>query len=313
MIFMQHNRRSLVPGILSLLFFVLTAFSTICVGAEFDWRTYSGNSTLPAGNYVTAVRDQGKAGTCWAFGVVAAVESRYAINNKIINPTIDLSEQNLVCAGVQNGFGDITGGYASSAIGYVYTTGIVTEAQMPYTALNTSPNWPLTQPYTLYKITNYNYISHTTAASIKTALTSYGPLVIAIYANTDWYWPTDTSSSSTTISTTEMSGLSEDDPTGSINHTVLITGYTDDSSITGAGGGYFHIKNSWGASWGPNGLGSGDGYGYVTYATMLQSDHYVYAITGSVYTVYVPEPSTLAGFFSMTVIGLLIVICRRRK
>jgi C1A family cysteine protease len=308
MIFVKYSKRSLIPGILSLLFFAFAAFSTICVGAEFDWRTYPGDANLPAGNYVTAVRDQGAAGTCWAFGVVAAVESRYAINNKITNPTIDLSEQNLVCAGVANGFGDISGGYAASAISYVRATGIVTEDQMPYTALNTSPYWPLTQPYTLYKITsNYKSVSHATADSIKSGLTSYGPLVIAIMANTDWYWPTGTSSSSTTISTSETSGLSEDDPTGDINHTVLITGYTDDSSIAGAGGGYFHIKNSWGAGWGD------DGYGYVTYATMLQSDHYVYAISGSVYTVYVPEPSTLAGFFSITIIGLLIVICRRRK
>ena len=78
----------------------------------------------------------------------------------------------------------------------------------------------------------------------------------------------------------------------------MITGFTDNPNAPG--GGYWHVKNSWGADW--NGDGLSDGYGFVSYAAM-QVDDYVTAIGGTVYTVDVPEPSTLA-LVAVAAIGL---------
>ena len=302
----QKDRRTRILGIWSLLFFVFLISPTLCAAVDWDWRAYPGNANLPAGNYVTPIRDQGSVGSCWAFAATAALEAKYAITYKITNPTIDLSEQNLICAGVEKHFGNKDSGLEYRALDYMRTNGIVTEAKMPYLAQNTSPEWPLTVPYTLYKITEDNYfLYHNTPGDIKTWVTSFGPIVGAILTNTDWYWPTSppeyTSAFTFGATTSSFDGeVSLDDlaPTSGINHAILITGFTDDDNVSG--GGYFHIKNSWGANWGDH------GYGYVAYSTMLQGDHRLSAIGGSAYFVVVPEPSELSIFIGLAVLGLVM-------
>jgi C1A family cysteine protease len=286
------------------MFVILLSAPAVCFGIDWDWRAYPGDAVLPAGNYVTPVRDQGNAGTCWAFAATAVIEANYAITYKISNPTIDLSEQNLVCAGNKYGFGTSSGGWEYKAIDYLRDTGIVTEDRMPYTASNNSPYWPLTPPYTLYKITGDLYfLNHSSAENIKNEIMSYGPIVGAIMANTDWYWPANpplyAGLSDTIESPGGQLGLGLLDPVGSINHTVLFTGFTDDPDAPG--GGYFHIKNSWGAAWGQ------DGYGFVAYATMLQSDHRLSAVNGAAFTLFVPEPSTFMYLVSMFFVMLICV------
>jgi C1A family cysteine protease len=260
---------------------------------EFDWQAYAGDSNLPAGNYVTPVRDQVVSGPCWAFAAVGTIEARWAITNKQSNPTIALSEQNLICAGSDQGFGNMSGGWEYLGLGYVYSTGIVDAATMPYNQTNTAPNWPLTAPYTLYKISaDWTLLNNSTVAPVKTALEQGGPLLAEMNSSTDWYTPPDL---------TGYSFSATGDQTGGIDHAVVITGFTDDP--TAPGGGYWHVKNSHGTDWGQ------DGYGYVDYLVMEQSDHHIFEDDGSVYTVAVPEPLTL----SLLGFGCLALLGRRRR
>ena len=278
--------------------FLTVVFSAPAWSDQFDWRAYPGDANHPAGNYITPVRDQGSVGTCWAFATVAAVEANYDITYNILNSTLDLSEQNLVCAGSQRGFGDISGGIADDATGYVRRYGITTESVLPYNQTNVSSNWPLVAPYTLYEITSALWSGNNSAdpASIKNYLETYGPVEAGVNAENDFFIPTnppyygsDLIGTSTdaipkglSYSTQSLTGY---DGSG-IDHDVLITGFTDDSTVPG--GGYWHIKNSWGSTWGP----TGDGYGYISYATM-QNDDCIIVINGTAYTVDVPEPATL--------------------
>jgi C1A family cysteine protease len=256
---------------------------------------------------VTPVKDQGSAGTCWAFAAVGVIESRWAISNVQPNPTLDLSEQNLVCAGNVQGFGNIDSGYPYLGIDYVYRTGIVDEATMPYNQTNTAPNWPITGAYSLYKISaDWTMLNNSTVDPIKAALAQGGPLLGEMLSTTDWYTPADPPvypsmatpgfSVDAQVSYADSSAL---EPTGGIDHSVVITGYTDDP--TAPGGGYWHVKNSWGADWG------NDGCGYIDYQTMEESDHHIFEDDGSVYTVVVPEPATL----SLLAFGCLAMLRRR--
>jgi C1A family cysteine protease len=209
-------------------------------GNTFDWRAYPGSANLPAGNYITPIRNQGSANTCWAFCAVAALEANYDITNKITNSTLDLSEQNLVCAEYQLGVADSSGGYEDLGTQYIQDVGITTESKVPYNQTYSSPNFPLKAPYALYKITDMAWHTSLQAdpASIKQYLQT-GPVEAAIRDETDFVDPKATSFSSPTTGTPDL------------DHSVLIVGYVDASSILNSGGGYYIVKNSWGRAIAP--------------------------------------------------------------
>jgi hypothetical protein len=287
----------------TVILFVLLVFAAdpSIRGATFDWRAYPGNGNLAAGNYVTPVRNQGSAGTCWAFSAVGAVEANYDITFHLTNSTLDLSEQHLVCDGSA---GDaIYGGWEDLALNFVRDHGIVNEATLPYTASDYSPNWPLHPPYTLYRITSDGYTS-AAPTSLKTYLQTYGPVTAAIDANSDFIWPSNRSHDATG-ETAVPQGITFDahgNP-NDLNHAIVITGFTDDSTI--AGGGYWHIKNSWGAGWGDS------GYGYISYATM-QADDYITGINGVSYTV-TPISGDANGDGAVNVNDLSVVLTNYNK
>jgi fibronectin-binding autotransporter adhesin len=219
------------------------AASAACADS-FDWTNVGGQS------FLTPVKDQGSAGTCWAFSSVGTLEAKYLITRNDTSFQPDLSEQNVICPGTM---GDaVNGGWEDSALDYFTSTGIVAEAELPYTAQNTSPYWPLQADWRnrVWKsVSNQKQLTADTA-SIKAALNLYGPLAVAICHGD--------------LNTTTLG-------TDYADHAVVLVGYVDTT-----GGGYWIVKNSWGPSW------NGNGYGTVMYGNIERQDD-VSAITGAVY------------------------------
>jgi len=93
---------------------------------SFDWRDHNG------GSWVTPVRDQGRCGSCWAFGTVAQLESLILIFNNAPGFDLDLSEQFIVSCDTSN-YG-CNGGNMYRAYDFVRDTGIPDEDCFPYIA-----------------------------------------------------------------------------------------------------------------------------------------------------------------------------------
>ena len=149
---------------------------------DFNWENIGGQSWL------TSIKDQASTGACWDFATCGALEEKYMLtrNDNTFQP--DISEQHMVCDG---SCGNDEGGYQDQAMSYLTTNGVVSEAELPFTYSDTSPNWPLaragkTASSSLPPITNH---LGTNIATIKNDLKKYGPLVLFMQADNDWYIP----------------------------------------------------------------------------------------------------------------------------
>lgn len=177
---------------------------------------------------VSAVKDQGQCGSCWAFSTTGAIEARTSISTG--QSPLPLSEQELVdCDDNDNG---CEGGAMQN--GFVYAEsngGLCTESEYAYTATDgtcKSSSCTHHSPVKSYKSLSYG------ESYLETALAS-GPVSVAIEAD-------------------QMSfqlyggGVFEGTCGTSLDHGVLAVGYDNSGSSS-----YWKVKNSWGASWGEAG------------------------------------------------------------
>ncbi|HEY3346831.1 MAG TPA: C1 family peptidase, partial [Nitrospirota bacterium] len=203
------------------------AASTFTLPALLDWRNNGGN-------FVTAVRDQGACGSCWAFGSTAALESKALITANTPGVDLDLSEQVvLTCSGE----GSCGGGWLVD--NFFVDNGAPPEACYPYSAKDSicsdaAANWKKVA----YKAQNYTWIipygTQNTAAALKGALNTFGPLVVTYAVYSDFYNYT--------------SGVYTHTSGGLVGyHAVSLVGYDDAA-------GCFIVKNSWGGNWGEDGF-----------------------------------------------------------
>jgi C1A family cysteine protease len=195
--------------------------------ARFDWRNYNGQ------NYVSSVKDQGQCGSCWAFAVTAALESKAMITQSK-SDNLDLSEQ-IVLSCSQAGSCD--GGWPDQAASFLTATGTAGQSYYPYTAQNGSCStagngWQSNA----YKMKNWTYVVENavpTVDAVKNALSSGGPLVVTMNVYEDFF---SYSAGVYSYTTGALAGA----------HAVVIVGWNDADQA-------FIIKNSWGEDWGEAG------------------------------------------------------------
>lgn len=186
-----------------------------------DWRNY---------NVVTPVKNQGQCGSCWAFSATGAIESAWAISR---GQLINLSEQELVdCAtGFKYGGHGCNGGQMNGAFKYVEQYGLCSDAEYPYTGIDSTCNKCNSIEYISEC---YNVISND-QISLKNAVT-ISPVSVAIEADTFYFQSYD-------------GGILDSPDCGTtLDHGVLIVGFGSENSKD-----YWLVKNSWGITWGIDG------------------------------------------------------------
>jgi len=192
----------------------------------FDWRD---TTALPS------VKNQGGCGSCWAFATVGPLECNIKLKDGI---EVDLSEQWLVSCnsdGWDCGGGWFAHDYHEWKTDPCGGTGSVWEADKPYTATNGSCDCPFEHEYL---IDDWAYVGSSWGVpgvdAIKQAILDYGPVSVAVYANTAMQ--------------AYSGGVFNGCGSGTVNHGVVLVGWDDNQ-----GGGVWIMRNSWGAGWGENG------------------------------------------------------------
>jgi len=217
---------------------------------SFDWRDNKGFTV------VSAVKDQGQCGSCWAFSAVEEVESMEALAR---NASVQVySEQQVVSCDTKDGGCD--GGDTITAYDYlVKAGGVETESSYPYTSGNGKDgSCNVTTSKFVAKISGYTYATtpcfdscaKQDEATLLNNMVSTGPVSICVEAEPWQDYNGGILSSNCAKSY------------NSLDHCVQLVGYNDGSG-SDANTAYWIIRNSWAADWGE------DGYIYVKYGSNL--------------------------------------------
>ena len=202
-----------------------------------DWRNTRG--------VVTAVKNQGQCGSCWAFSATESVESAYVIAG---NKQVIMAPQELVdCSkGLFSGNHGCSGGWYYNAWKWLENSMTMAEEDYPYTSgddgRETKCAYDESKGVTY--VSSYKQVSKDTE-SIKAAI-EIGPVSVAVSAGND-------------VFRNYQSGIvTEDDgcPTR-VDHAIQAVGYGYEGEQ-----GYYIVRNSWDTTWGDKGfikIGMADG------------------------------------------------------
>lgn len=186
--------------------------------------TPSNDQDWVAAGAVTAVKNQGNCGSCWAFSSTGALEGLDFIANKLAQVNSYSEQQLCDCSWAQGNQG-CNGGLMQQAFTYVTKNGVATEASYPYVA----HDQVCKSKSGSFHIKSYKNVPHRSSSALSHACDTQ-PISISIHADTI---------------TKYTGGVYNNPACGSqLDHGVLLTGY--DSSV-------WHVKNSWGTSWGEQG------------------------------------------------------------
>jgi len=177
---------------------------------------------------ITAIKDQGQCGSCWAFSTTETVESANLLAGKQVP---DGSPQEIVdCDSSDSG---CNGGDPQEALQWIVNQGgQETDSCYPYTAQDGTCNQDNCSPDPNLKISTVTPISGSESAIYQ--VLGQAPLSICADAE-PWQ--------------NYNGGVLTADQCGSdVDHAIQLTGYSPDQ------GAYWIVRNSWGADWGENGF-----------------------------------------------------------
>jgi C1A family cysteine protease len=238
---LDGHKRGLIPSPVDLHHLSRISQAGGSAPAHYDLRTL---------NKVTTVKDQGYAGSCWAFAAYGALES-----DLMSGKNRDFSEnnlKNLLSNTHAEGFDFDEGGNRLMSTAYLTRwSGPVAESDDPYS--DSSSYSPTGLP--VRKHVQYVYYLSSRKGpldnqEIKSTVQNYGAIDTSLYYDDSCYSPITHSY--------YFDGSSDS------NHEVAIVGWNDsynknNFSRIPPGNGAFIVKNSWGTGWGEN------GYFYVSY------------------------------------------------
>ena len=194
--------------------------------AAIDWRN------MPAGNFVTSVKDEGMCCACYVFAAAATVESATRIARGNPNLPVDYSEAHLLfCYGRQAGASCSGGWWLVEALN-AFKNGVVDEDCLPYSTANQTctlcGDWQTRLTY----ITGWHEI--TSASAMKEWIATRGPVAswMSVYGDFFSYM----GGVYRRVKGTHYGGLS-----------VTIVGYNEAEK-------YWIAKNCWGTGWGEAGF-----------------------------------------------------------
>jgi len=179
---------------------------------------------------VTAIKNQGQCGDCWAFSTTGSVEGVYFLSG---NPLTSFSEQQLTDCSDSFGNMGCNGGLMDDAFKYIEQNGIETESDYPFRGVDQKCQYKSSD--VVFKITDYTDVPASDNDALQVAVNQQ-PVSIAIDAENIMFY---------------SSGVFDNKNCGTqLDHGVLAVGYGTDSTTNQP---YWLVKNSWGTSWGEAG------------------------------------------------------------
>ena len=193
---------------------------------------------------ITAVKNQGHCGSCWAHAGTEQLESYLKLETRV--PLTNLSVQQVISCAPNpmncGGEGGCGGGIAQLVYNYAESIGVVSDEEYPYrsghTAQTESCYYNPSNQTPIAFVRGHETLPHNDYYAILSHIANVGPLAVNVDASR---WRKG-----------YTGGVFDSCSYGhniNLNHLVQLVGYGTDSEQ----GDYWLVRNSWGSSWGESG------------------------------------------------------------